>query len=597
MGKMRFLGGFSSFVANTKIVLFFSCLIFLVPAVVFAQSADGDIFSSSIFYRGDVSFDLEKKAYLPGDVVSADVTVYNLENFPLVDSFLVFDVVAGGAEHVYPSQSSDADNVLFEKVVGGIDLAANGKKTVHFFYTIPMDQRSGTYRLEAYYGTKRTPVVGIPAIFISPKYAVFSVEGSGEFPNAFISRTKTMFINETGPIGVGVAPGSAVNGSVYIENRGSSGLGGYSLVVTVCEWDDSSCAGDEIFWSKKYDVPATAPGEAQKVVVLFDAPVKPSAYAIRLELADAGGRMVSLYRSRIVVMGATLKIRKLALDKAYAKEGGNATIMILVGASPDHYTMPVVKNASLSVSVYGLDGGDAIYSGSSIVPEISMRTQGFVSKAFFFNVPREMKGFKVCSKVESNAGELYDSFCYSIDSASFGMTENVIKTSWESDAASGLLKVGMCSEDVSGIASKTSSAVIILDGNGNVAGSEENVALDPCGSASFNLGPGSYVLLVNDLGSGAQMRYDGVVVSSAGSATTVPLVVCGDGKCDSSESADNCCVDCDCPVGSECSGGLCVLKTPGEQPANAGIDGKYYIAAVLLLIVAVLLYIFMVRRK
>jgi hypothetical protein len=561
-----------------------------LTSVVYAQSAEGDYFSSSIFYRGDVSFNLDKSVYNPGDVLSADVTVYNMEDFPVTDAFLVLELVSGGEEHIYPSQSSDADNVFSEQVIGGIDLAANGRRVVPFSYKIPGDLKSGAYRLEAYYVTARTPIVGIPAIFISPRYAVFRVDGAGQFPDARIIRTLTVFINETGPVGVGVMPGSVVNGSVYVQNDGSSGLSGLSLEVAVCEWDDSSCAREDSYWSKTYSVPSIAPAGMQNVDVRFDAPAEPGAYAIRLELKDNAGRTVSLYRSRIVVMGETAKIRKLAVTKTYLPEGGNGSIMVLAAASPDHYSMPVVENVKVSVSVFGMDLGDEIYSDSYVIPQLAIASVGLVSKVFNYTAPRELKGFKVCSKIESQAGELYDQFCYSVDPLAVGPSGDKISeisVDWSYNAASGVLDVNMCSADVSGLASKSSAAAILLNADGKVVGAVENVSLDSCGVVSFSVVPGDYVLLVNELGSGGQTRYDVVAAPSA-----VPSMVCGDGICVSGEDSGNCCVDCGCIAGSDCVGGSCVVN-PGqvkEEPGILGGNNIYYMAALLVLIIAVLFY-------
>jgi hypothetical protein len=548
-------------------------------------------FVSSIFYKGDMSLKLDKDIYYPGDTLLAKIKVSSLEDFPLTDAFIVFDIVSGGEEHVYPSQSSDADNVLFEQVSYGIVLASQGGKDVELSYKIPVDLKNGTYRLEAYFGTKRTPVVGIPAIFIAPKYIVFKVVGTGFFPAARISRTKTIFANATGPIGPGVNPNTAVYGTVYIQNDGEAIISGLFLEVSVCEWDDSACSGYEILWSKKYDLPALTPKALQVAAVQFNAPENPGAYSIRLELKDRDGRTVSLYRSRIVVMGATAKIRKLAVTKTYLQKGENASILVLVAASPDHYSMPEVANAKVSVSVFAPDAGEAIYSDSYVIPAISMKAQGMVSKVFSFTAPRELSGLKVCSKVESNAGEMYDSFCYT--AVPIVSNENVIKVDWRGDPASGELSVKMCSEDASGHSSKSSAAAILLDVKGNVAGAEENVLLDPCGSVKFKVASGSYALLVNDHASGAQMKY-AVTMAPKEEA---PAQVCGDGKCGSIESSGNCCIDCGCPGGEKCLGVSCGVESSAKQPAKAEGPTSYYVVGGILLLFLMGFLFYRARRN
>jgi len=78
----------------------------------FAQITCGeDFFERSPFYNGEVFFDLETQEYSAGEILRVNITIVNMEDFPLLDSYLVIDIVSGGKDHIYPSQISDIDNV------------------------------------------------------------------------------------------------------------------------------------------------------------------------------------------------------------------------------------------------------------------------------------------------------------------------------------------------------------------------------------------------------------------------------------------------------------------------------------------------------
>jgi len=119
------------------------------------------------------------------------------------------------------------------------------------------------------------------------------------------------------------------------------------------------------------------PLSVAKIPVSFYAPAKPQAYSIRLELREENGRMVSLYRSRIVVSGEAARIRKAASDRIYYNAGDSGKVY-----APDR-TFPgsgqpirYIKNAEVSVSVRS-KSGEEIYSKSSVLPELSVE-RGFV---------------------------------------------------------------------------------------------------------------------------------------------------------------------------------------------------------------------------
>jgi hypothetical protein len=156
------------------------------------------------------------------------------------------------------------------------------------------------------------------------------------------------------------------------------------------------------------------------VNVSFDAPQKPSAYAIRLELKESNGRTVSLYRSRIVVKGENPRIRKMAVDSYYYKAGDNGSVMLVVGPSPDHYTNPVTTNAKVTVSIFA--DGEIVYSGSSVISSLSSLSYPvMVFQSYNYTASKELNFFEVCSQLESSEGMLFDRYCYVINSTDFNL--------------------------------------------------------------------------------------------------------------------------------------------------------------------------------
>ena len=409
----------------------FIVLFMTASSFVCAESLEND-FVENPFYKGDLYFIPHKETYSAGEVFKAEFVLSNLEKFPLTDAYLVVELVKGGVKPAYPQHSSDTDNIFYEEKIEDINIAALSRTTARFSYLIPEDLSPGVYLLEVYMKTKRTPVIGLPQIMLSPKYMSFRVEGGGSFPSALISRTETVFANESAPVGVGVDGGSVVEGLVVIKSLTDSPENSMTLTVSVCEWDDTSCGESDMFFSKDYFIPSLAAGATTSVAVDFKSPVKPSAYAIRLELKDSGGRTSSLYRSRIVVKGETARIRKMAVDKHYYKQNEQGEIRVLVAPSPDHYTNPITENAKLSV--YLKEDGRIFYTDSSILPNLSAK-QALITaeeKTFVFTAPRELTLFEVCSQVDSSSGSLYDRYCFIVDSSKFGVGKPRINESQES---------------------------------------------------------------------------------------------------------------------------------------------------------------------
>jgi LPXTG-motif cell wall-anchored protein len=567
---------------NTKL---FICLFFcLLLPLAYSQTLPDDSFASNIFHKGDVDLRLDKEAYSAGDLLFANITVSNMEDYPLVDAYLVVEMVSG-SEHIYPSQNSDNNNVFYEEIIPRINLDSKTQTSVSFSYRIPDDLKSGDYLLEAYLKTPRTPVTGIPFIFISPKGVNFKVEGNGNFPSARISRTRTVFAGGTGPIGSGVNPNSIVNGSVHVLGAAGRDL---MLNITVCSWDDTSCDANGLYWNKEYQIKSDLVEET--VLVSFNAPEKPDAYAIRLELFE-GERLLSLYRSRIIVMGETAKIRKLTISNSSYSAGDIGKALVLVGASPDHYTKPSMENITVLLSIKDLEKNKEVYTGTSLITVLNIDlNEGLEPLEFEFKNNVALNNFSVCAAVSSQ-DQQYDRYCFIIDTSKIKPkidARGALNSSWAYDSSTGTLQVNICST-VPG----NRSAAAILMSEGTVVASADNIVLAPCGQADLSTGIGKYSLVINDLYSNQQYFSEvDITQGKATTTTTTTILVCGDGICEKGEDASNCCSDCGCVVGS-CSGNVC--KT-AEKPVDTGTNPNiwYLLLGLALIIVGFLLYF---RRK
>ncbi|MFZ2456749.1 MAG: hypothetical protein WAX07_09760 [Candidatus Altiarchaeia archaeon] len=557
-----------------SIIFLIAMLILLQPA--YPGNADntaGDYVGGNIFHKGDLSFSLDKETYGAGDVLKAEINAANLEEFPVPDAYIVIEIVSGDKKHVYPSMQSDLDNVLYEEIIRNITLAPLSQKTVQFSYKIPSDIKTGNYRFEAYLLTPRTPLVGIPHIFLSPEYQNFFVTGTGTFPRAHISRTSTVFASVAGPVGAGVNKSGYVTGTVSIQSDSLASLKEAKLKVTVCEWDDTSCMGGDVFYATEYPVPEIAAKASVEIAVKFSAPKNPEAYSIRLELTDSEMRTLSLYRNRIIVYGETARIRKMAIDSSYYKKGQEGNITLLIGASPDHYNYPHVKNAVVSISLKDNEG--IAFSNKTTIPDISIDTGGgLLIRAFAFTAERDLDEYALCAKIESDEGTVYDEYCYNMHRDRAGSTGKKIVAEWAYNYDYGILDVNICSEDISGApASSGASAFLLSYDEENLLGQEENKSLNPCQRISYKVPIGTYMLRINDLENGRQTNQK-VRITAREKAVAQGAIkaICGDGKCEIGEESGKCCIDCGCPSGRNCAGGICI-KEPALETCGNGVCG------------------------
>lgn len=396
----------------------------------------------SVFYSGLLSAELATAELQPGETLRAEIAVSNLEEFPIPEGVLVAEILSGTGLG-YPSQFSDEGTVFYEEKVSGINLPPRESRTVEFSYPLPEDLAPGDYSLHLYFSSGRAPVSGIAQIFLAPAPFPFKVSGEGGFPQAKILRTKTVFNGKTGPVGAPAEPGSEITGEVFVENTSQETLHNLEIFVGLCEWDDTSCT--EFLTSSTEKIPALPAGETMGVEISLPSPEMPSAYAVRIELREEGERLLSLYRNRIIVLGATAKVRKMELSGYSFSKGGEVSASILLGPSPDHYTNPAFENFELGFSVENLRTRGIAFSETRAIEKISSSME-YLRETFSFRTPEALDYFRACATVVKGA-KVYDRLCHTFDAQEFMAEEepqSMIETEWEYKKDSQALAMQFC---------------------------------------------------------------------------------------------------------------------------------------------------------
>jgi hypothetical protein len=441
--------------------------------------------------------------------------------------------------------------VFFEEKIPGLNIAPHGRATTTFSYAIPDDLKPGDYRMDVYAKTNKTHMVGAPHIFASPNSLNFTVSGrDGSFPEAKFVRTKTRFHQFLGPVGPGINPGEEIENEIFVQNISDRDLSDLTLFVGMCEWDDTSCKSFNSTSTKK--ISSLRAGEETEVSVKLTSPQMPDAYAIRLELKDSGGKLLSLYRNRSIVYGGTAKIHQLNVGNYLFRESDNVELSVLIGPSPDHYTFPAFNDFSVKVWVEDIrDNNKVVFSESKAIDSITS-TQ-LKQESFSFASPLTLDLFKVCAVIEKQGIE-HEHYCYVVDASKFPEKEQLseIDVQWNYDFSARELNLSFSNKDPG--AGKLNAAFLLMDFASNeLLASAELKGSSPA-SETVETEPGNFVLLLNNFSTGRQKR---VNINLEGEATGLSLktcaeldgILCGSGQlCDnrvaSSESGLCCLTEC-----------------------------------------------------
>lgn len=493
--------------------------------------------AEDLFYNGSLHVELNKPEFAPGESIEAKITLLNLESIPIAEAYAVVELVHGG-QYYYPSQSSDADNVFVEEKISGLNLAPNSSVTVPFSYKLPADLQPGSYRMDVYAKTNKTHIVGAPHIFAAPSSVNFSVAGKGgQFPGALFVRTKTEFHNFTGPIGPGISPGESIQNNVFVKNISSQDLSNLTLAVGLCEWDDTSCASFDSSATEK--IALLKAGEEKAISVQLAAPKMPDAYAIRLELRDADGRLLSLYRNRSIVYGPTAKIHKLSISDYSFKKGDSGRIDLLVGPSPDHYNEPTFTDFTLKAWIENIrDRNVVVFTEQLQIASIASATAELKSETFSFTALADLDLFKVCALIEKD-GVQHEFYCYVVDASKFPakVQKSEIAVKWDYDYDKRKLNL-FFSNEVEAV-KEISASFMLMDfaANDLVA----NKMLE--GKSPLNdyiaVEPGNFVLILNNFATGKQQRIDINLKETAQAASLKTCAEQGGTMCSANQICEN----------------------------------------------------------
>lgn len=467
-------------------------------------------------YDGDLQVNLESDSFAPGDEVNGDISVANSDERPVVDGYVVVNVVRGESPY-YPSQKSDRDNVFHQEKIEDINLKAGNSRDFEFSYSLPEDLRPGDYRVEAYFKNDRTPVDGLPSIYSTPRHDSFTVSGSsGDYPGLDISRTETYFtgVDEavgdwdpeslnfndtnwpslTGPVGVLTTNSmDTVEGEVVIDNPSDSGKSA-NLEVVVCEWDDTACSNKIDSVSKSVQVPASG----TSVPVEVENPSEPGAYAVKMNVS-VDDMTHSIYRNRIIREGNTSRIRKLSVNRPYIGSGDQLSVGLVAGASPDHYNDPSAEGVDAQVTVEA--DGEEVFSKTKEINRLS-NTNTFEQLYFNSTVDDTLTTYTVSAELSAN-GKSYDSYSYEVDYSDFrNEVENVSLRSYEFKNSS--LDAEICGETDSGAPAAGEVQALVMENATLIT--QENDLIEGCSSFTFeDVDSGNYELVANH---GSQTRFN-----------------------------------------------------------------------------------------
>lgn len=485
-------------------------LITIFIAVFCISSVLASDFSGSIFYSGDLSIKLDKDSYKPGETIRAEIILYNAEKYPLPDGFLTIEAVQGGKEPVYPSQISDRDNIFYEKVFKDIAITPLGSMRVVFEYQLPSNLKGGDYRLDAFFTTRKTPIVGIAHILLPGRSAYFRVIGNGDFPKAKILRTKTWILNDEliGPTGPAADAGAEnVKGRVYFQDIEQGSV----LNVKVCEWDDTTCSN--FIYENDYAINTNAAFQDYS----FPAPQTGDAYAVRLEVLK-DRILQSLYRSRVVITGDAVTLRKIAIDRLYLKKDEEATIKVLLFGSPDHYNYPIVKGTSLKVSVKDLESNLMIFEESRKLPDLDSASLTLTEEDFKFTPTANTNKFEVCAEAFSQAGLLIEDYCYVVDISKFNLEDYDVTLDYS--YLDDILDIKLCAVHGSGAAISTKIEYSLMLGSNPAL--IKKLDVNGCASDRIRIvEKGQYNLIANDLGKNKQYSFS-IDISGKGATDMQP---------------------------------------------------------------------------
>lgn len=388
----------------SKVLSIFLCLNLLLSLTVSAPLYLAGFYS--MFYSGKINITLDKTVYKPGEKINVTITLQNLEGFPLLDTYLVLEVVQGCEK--YENVEEKICNVVYEKVMNLGHFEALEERTVNILIPVFENWKSDVYRLDVYWATALAPITGIPASFYNPHFVAFRIDNPRGLELAKIDSTKTRTAGGLSQRGPGVYEESKYV-KIELHVLASQPFEG-KIVFKTCEYDDTLCEAG----FKKYEsiVEYTITCNKEKCDYMFKVPraEKKTAYSVRMELIDKNGNLHSIYRGRYVVLGENVKIMKVAVNSLELEKDKPSWIRVsLTGPLEPNREFTIAKN--VKIKVYIQAEGKEIYSNETIIDEAIINN--FEVREFNFVPDANFSSFRVCVEAYLSNGNLADKYCSS----------------------------------------------------------------------------------------------------------------------------------------------------------------------------------------
>ncbi|VVC00802.1 Uncharacterised protein [uncultured archaeon] len=473
----------------------------------FAVLAVFPLASAGLFYNGGIEAVLDSNSVAAGSSLTGKFFVYNFEQVAFNDAYIVAEIISGGQGTIgYPSQAGDAGNIIIESKFGA-NLLPGDRREIPFEISLPEGLAPGKYSLDYYYLANRSYVSGIPHIFASPKESEFIVGragGAGDFPQVSIVRTKTVFNGTAGPVGPPVQPEGSIAGKVFIKNSGNAAQNGLVVWAGLCNWDDTACvkyAGgpgpSQRFLSEESANESLAAGEEKEVDLGLKGPKLPGAYAIRIEVRDGSGRVVSLYRNRAIVTGGTARIKRMEISSQELEQGKGVLLGVLLGSSPDHYTNPDFSDFDVLAWVE-LPSGKKLAEARRHF-DILRAEDAETQLAFDLQPDAGADSFRVCSSAVKGGTEM-DRYCFDVSPLERGFVAGggKIAIAHSYSPAKSELGIDVCGFGPKGEPEEVDIGVAVVDFQAGVALADTRAAGQQCYSGNFRVEPKKYLLSVND---------------------------------------------------------------------------------------------------
>jgi hypothetical protein len=361
---------------------------------------------------------VDKQVVRPGETVKIGLNLENASSYPFVDGYFIVQLV-----HVYGDKNGFtyfSENVIKEQKIlppASFSLRPGETRDYEFSFTIPEFAPPGNYRIDVYFKTPRAYIIGIPFIFVRPPRNLnLKIENDGAYRDVRIDREETVLCGPLseldfnvacypGPVGVIVDAGETKELKLVVDNAGKQPERNLMLVMSFYEYDDTL---EQLFVKKQtVKLPEIGAGASITQDVVFSAPTKPGAYAIKLEIIDDAGTVLSVFRNRINVKGTSGRIIQVSSNKVAYKKGETVVITVRFLAPSDATTR--INSGKLEVGIYPI--GDESKRIFYDVKDISVGPDSPLNEVVFtFKAEQDLVDFTIKAALLDDASNTVDAF-------------------------------------------------------------------------------------------------------------------------------------------------------------------------------------------